>query len=72
MGIFDRAKDALTEHKDKVDEGIAKISDLVDEKTGHKYSDHIDQGEALAKKGLDDYTGNADGNAEPGPDSRPV
>lgn len=40
--ITGKAKDLLSEHADKVDEGIDKAADLVDEKTGGKYSDQID------------------------------
>ena len=52
MGIFDKAKDALSEHSDKVDEGIDKGGDLVDEKTGGKYVGQVDQGQEFAKDRL--------------------
>lgn len=64
MGIFDKAKDAVSEHLDKADEGIAKVGDLADEKTGNKYSDKIDQGEDLAKDRLGDYVGDSDAATE--------
>ena len=47
MGIFDKAKGLLGQHEDKVD----KVADVVDEKTGGKYSDQIDKG-AEAVKGF--------------------
>jgi hypothetical protein len=72
MGIFDKAKDALSEHKDKVDEGIGKLGDLVDEKTGDKYTSQVDQGEALAKDRLGDYLGGGENANEPGSDPKPV
>ena len=40
--ITDKAKGLISEHADKVDDGIDKAADLVDEKTGGKYSDKID------------------------------
>lgn len=40
--ITDKAKNLISENADKVDEGIDKAADLVDDKTGGKYSDQID------------------------------
>lgn len=56
MGIgdfVDKAKDLAAEHKDKVEEGIDKAADMVDEKTGGKYSDQVDTGAEKAKDLLD-------------------
>ena len=55
MGIFDKAKDALSEHSDKVDGVVEKGGDLVDEKTGGKYVGKVDQGQDLAKDKIGDY-----------------
>ncbi|MET7279810.1 antitoxin [Kribbella sp. NPDC005582] len=63
MGIFDKAKDALGEHGDKVDEGIDKAGDFADEKTGGEHADKIDQGQEFAKDRLDGLGGNQDDNA---------
>ncbi len=52
MGIFDKAKDALSAHSDKADAGIDKLGDVADEKTGGKYAEHVDQGQQLAKDKL--------------------
>jgi hypothetical protein len=49
MGFLDKAKNLLGDHKDKVEDGIEKAADLVDEKTGGKYSEHIDTGADKAK-----------------------
>jgi hypothetical protein len=57
MGIFDRAKDALSGQQDKVDSGVEKAGDVVDEKTGDKYTEHVDQGQEMAKDKLQDFTG---------------
>ena len=50
MGIFDKAKDALSEHSEHVDKGIDRIGDLIDDKTGGKYADKVDQGQDLARR----------------------
>ncbi len=54
MGIFDKAKDALSTHSDKVDAGLDKLGNLVDERTDGKHSEQIDQGVAAAKERLDE------------------
>jgi MT0933-like antitoxin protein len=52
MGIFDKAKDALSEHSEQVDQGIDKGGDLIDEKTGSKYVGQVDKGQEFAKDRL--------------------
>ncbi len=61
MGIFDKAKDALGTHSEHVDGGVDKLGDLVDEKTGGKYVEKVDQGQDLAKGKLAEFR---DGEAE--------
>ena len=48
MGIFDKAKDALSEHSEQADAGIEKGGDFVDDKTGNKYAEHVDKGQEFA------------------------
>jgi hypothetical protein len=55
MGIFDKAKDALSSHPDQVDSGVEKLADLVDERTGHQHSGQIDKAEHFADERLEDY-----------------
>jgi hypothetical protein len=57
MGIFDKAKDALSGQQDKVDAGVEKAGDMVDDKTGDKYTERVDQGQETAKDKLRDFTG---------------
>ena len=38
MGIFDDLKDAADKHEDQVEQGIDKVGDLIDEKTGGKFA----------------------------------
>jgi len=52
MGIGDfveKAKGLAGKNKDKVKDGIEKGGDLVDEKTGGKYADHVDKGQDAAE-----------------------
>jgi hypothetical protein len=44
-GLADKAKDLAEEHSDQVKSAVTKAGDLVDEKTGDKYKDQIDQGQ---------------------------
>ena len=43
MGIFDKAKDALSGHSEQVAAAIDKAGDLVDEKTEGKYAEQVDK-----------------------------
>jgi hypothetical protein len=54
MGIFDKAKDAVSEHSEQIDAGIDKAGDLVDGKTQGKYVEQVDQGQEMAKDKLRD------------------
>ena len=57
MGIFDRAKDALSGQQDKVDAGVEKAGDMVDDRTESRYAEQVDQGQEMAKDRLGDMTG---------------
>ncbi len=59
MGLFDKVKDLAGQHADKVEGAIDKAADMVDERTGGKYADHIDKG-AEAAKGFVDGDGEGD------------
>ena len=52
MGIFDRAKEALSGHNEQVGAIIDKAGDFIDEKTEGKYVEQVDQGQELAKDKL--------------------
>jgi MT0933-like antitoxin protein len=56
MGIFDRAKDAMSGQSEQVDAGVEKAGDMVDEKTEGKYPEQVDQGQEMAKDKLSDLT----------------
>lgn len=56
MGIGDflkKAKGLASEHKDKVEDGIDKAADLIDDKTGGKYADQVETGSEKAKDFLE-------------------
>ncbi|GAB3947545.1 antitoxin [Micromonospora vulcania] len=57
MGEFmDKAKDFANKHDKQVDQGMKKAGDMVDKRTGGKYSDRIDKGvdQAQARTGEGD------------------
>jgi hypothetical protein len=56
MGIFDKAKDALSGQQDEVEAGIDKAGDMVDEKTDDKYVEEVDKGQDMAKDAVSDLT----------------
>jgi phage shock protein A len=57
MGIFDKAKDALSGQGEQVESGVEKAGDMVDEKTGDKYTEHVDKGQDMATDKLGEMTG---------------
>jgi flagellar hook-associated protein FlgK len=44
MSFLDKAKDMLDKHDDKVDQLLEKAGGEVDQRTGGKYGDKVDQG----------------------------
>ena len=56
MGIFDRAKEALSGHNEQVEAVIDKAGDFIDEKTEGKYVEQVDKGQDMARDRLSDGT----------------
>ena len=58
--FFEQAKKFASEHEDLVDSGLDKANDLVSEKTGGKYDQHIDTAEEKLEGflGVDPRNGN--------------
>jgi hypothetical protein len=56
MGLLDKAKDLLGKHEEKVEGALDKVAEVVDDKTGGKYTDKIDKGVDAAK----DFVGDDD------------
>ena len=61
--FFDKAKDLLAENSDTVDDVVDKIAGIVDDKTGGKHKDKVEQGAAKAKDAIAQLAG--DGDAKP-------
>ncbi|MBB2947170.1 hypothetical protein FB565_006938 [Actinoplanes lutulentus] len=56
MSFLDKAKDLANKHDEQVDAGLEKAGDQVDQRTGEKYSGHIDKGVDAAQQ----HTGEGD------------
>lgn len=56
MGLFDKAKDLAEDNADKIADGVDKATDVVDDKTGGKFTDHLEKVDDAAEKfaGKDD------------------
>ncbi|HWJ97985.1 MAG TPA: antitoxin [Acidimicrobiales bacterium] len=54
MGFLDKAKDALQGKSDEAAKALDKAGDVIDDKTGGKYTDKIDQAVDKASDVLDD------------------
>ncbi|HEY8524352.1 MAG TPA: antitoxin [Acidimicrobiales bacterium] len=66
-----KAKSTVTENADKIEEGIGKAADFVDDKTKRKYSDKIGKAQDAARKAVDklaeDGGGGEERRSDPGP-----
>ncbi len=49
-GFLDKAKDAIDQHDDKVDQGLEKAGDFADQRTGGGHSEQIDRGVDMAQE----------------------
>lgn len=55
MGIFDKAKDLIGEHNEKIDSGIDQAARLLDERTGGQHADKITGATGQVKSKLDEF-----------------
>lgn len=60
--ITETAKNIVEKSGDKIAEGVDKVTDKIDEKTGGKYHDKLEKVDALASK-LDKDKGEGDAEA---------
>jgi hypothetical protein len=64
MSFLDKARakltDAVDQHGDKIAQGIDKAGRVVNEKTGGKHADKIDQATGKARDALDSLDGRND------------
>ncbi len=58
MGIFDKAKQFADDNPDKVNQGIDKGGDAIDQRTGGKHAEHVDKVQDGAKGFLNKDEGN--------------
>jgi hypothetical protein len=59
-----KAADLADDHGDKVKDGIDKVADLADDKTGGKHGDKIDDAAQKAKDFIDDLADQGKGEDE--------
>lgn len=50
MSFLDKAKELIDKHDEQVDQGLEKVGDQIDQRTGNKYSAQIDRGVDEAQK----------------------
>lgn len=62
MGLVDKIKKTVGANADKASSVINKAADMVDERTGNKHSDKINNAAAKAKDSLDKLDGKNDRN----------
>lgn len=55
--IKNKAADLAKDNAEKIDDAIEKVGDFVDEKTGGKYADKVDQAQEFAKDQVDKIAG---------------
>lgn len=51
---IERAKDMANQHEEKIDGGVERAGDMVDDRTGDRYQGHVDKGQDF----IQDKTGN--------------
>ncbi len=50
MGLFDKLKGLFNSNKDKVADGVDPATDVVDDKTGGKHTEHLEKVDDAAAK----------------------
>jgi len=50
LDIFKRSKSTAEQHGDKIADGVDKATDVADDKTGGKYTEHLDKADEAADK----------------------
>lgn len=53
-GLVNKAKDAVNAQEERIDAGVEKAGDVIDEKTGGRFEGQVDQGQGF----IQDKTGN--------------
>lgn len=55
--FLDKAKDLAAEHDDKVRDAVDKTAEVADDKTGGKYTEHIDKAADATDSAIDKLSG---------------
>ena len=50
--FFDRVKDFVTGHPEQADQGLDKVEEIIDERTGGQYSEQVAQGDDVVREQL--------------------
>ena len=50
--FFDRVKDFITGHPEQADQGLDKVEEIIDERTGGQYSEQVAQGDDVVREQL--------------------
>lgn len=53
MGMLDGIGDKIAQNADALKAGVDKVGDVIDEKTGGKFADKVDQAQDFAKQQID-------------------
>jgi hypothetical protein len=53
MGLMDKIKGMFGKHGDQAKQGVEKVGDAVDDKTGGKYASQVDAGQEKADEFID-------------------
>ncbi|MFB4315385.1 antitoxin [Actinomadura sp. 21ATH] len=53
MSIVDKVKEMLGQHGDKARQGVEKGGDMLDQRTGGKYAQHVDKAQERAGDYID-------------------
>jgi hypothetical protein len=68
--LKDRVTGMASGHADKVDQGLDRAGQMIDEKTGNKYSDQINTGAGKAKDMFHEQTGQGADASNPDADTQ--
>ena len=61
MGIFDNIGEQVAQHWETVDQAIEKCAEFIDEKTGGKHSEQINQAADFVKDKVDNLASKKEG-----------
>ena len=61
MGIFDNIGEQVTQHGETIDQAIERGAEFIDEKTGGKHSEQINQAADFVKDKVDNLASKKEG-----------